>query len=97
MMNNKIEKHNHEVLHYDLLFFASPRSVFCRRIEKRLHEILKETRVPIKLIKIDVTKAPELIDKYNIVVCPTLIFRDFEIFGNIKLEDLEELIKPYFP
>ncbi len=94
MMKSQTEKNNNEVSHYDLLFFASPRSVICRRIENRLDEILKETRFPLKLIKIDVTTSPELIDKYNIVACPTLIFRDFEICGNIKLADLEELIKP---
>ena len=49
--------------------------------------------MPIKVTKIDVLRAPEAAEEHNIVVCPTLIFRNFmKIYGNCE-EDLEELVE----
>ena len=93
---SQIEKKNQQVSYLDLLFFVSPRSIFYGKLERRLHEFIKEKRLPIRLIKIDVTKSPEITEKYNVVACPALIFRDFRMIGNFKIEDFEELLTQYF-
>ncbi len=79
----------------DLLFFTSPYSSFGIKIETHLSEIIAEKGLPIKLTKIDVTLYPEAAEKYDIVVTPTLIFRELRACGHYELDALEELLISY--
>lgn len=78
----------------ELLFFTSPSSISCLKLETFLSETLTK-QLPIKVTKIDVTKEPEVAEKYNIVACPTLIFHGLKMYGN-DLLNLEELLATQF-
>ena len=96
MFKRKIERKNNEMTHSELLFFVSPTSIVCRKLEKFIIKIMKQKQLTIVLIKIDVTKTPEIAEEFNISVCPTMIFHDCKVSGNFDLEDLEELISSCF-
>ncbi len=89
------ESHNQNPT-LEILFFTSPFSPY-PKIEKSLLETIEERKLPIKLTKIDVLRAPEAAEEHNIIVCPTLIFRNFvKVYGNCEREELDELISRYF-
>ncbi|MHA2062651.1 MAG: hypothetical protein ACW963_10230 [Candidatus Sifarchaeia archaeon] len=93
MLNNlaEHENHNHSP-NKEILFFTSPFS-HKPKLEKRLLKAIEQRELPIKVTKIDVLRAPEVAEEHNIVVCPTLIFRNFmKIYGNCE-EELEELVE----
>ncbi len=81
----------------EVFLFISPTCGLCPLVEKRLLEIIEKNNLPIKIKKIDVTKIPETSKKYDIVVCPTLIFPDFIKIGGICDQVLlEELTLNYY-
>jgi len=93
MLNNlaEHENHNHNP-NKEILFFTSPFS-HQPKLERRLLKAIEQNELPIKVTKIDVLRAPEAAEEHDIVVCPTLIFRNFmKIYGNCE-EQLEELVE----
>jgi thiol-disulfide isomerase/thioredoxin len=81
----------------EILLFTSPLCGPCPKIEKRLLETIEKRNLPIKVTKIDILKTPEAAEEHDIIVCPTLIFRDFmKIYGNCEREELDELVATYF-
>jgi hypothetical protein len=96
MFNGPTENKSHdENSTLELLFFTSPSSIPCLKLETFLSETLTK-QLPIKVTTIDVTKEPEVAEKYNIVICPTVIFRGVKMYGNdLDLEDLRKTILYY--
>ncbi|MFX1521645.1 MAG: thioredoxin family protein [Promethearchaeota archaeon] len=81
----------------EILFFTSPLCGPCPKIERRLLETIAKKKLPIKVTKIDILSTPEIAEEHNIVVCPTLIFRDYmTVCGSYEAEILEELISNFF-
>jgi predicted DsbA family dithiol-disulfide isomerase len=81
----------------EILLFTSPLCGPCPKIEKRLLETIEKRKLPIKVTKIDILRTPEIAEEHDIVVCPTLIFRDYmTLCGCHELEILEELISNFF-
>jgi len=79
----------------EILFFTSPFSPH-PKLERRLLKAIEKKELPIKVTKINVLRAPEAAEEYNIVACPTLIFRNFmKVYGNCEREELEELVLNY--
>ena len=98
----KIKSHNHDSSNnYDsfleIFFFTSPLCGPCPKMEQCLLEVIDRKMLPIKMIKIDVLKTPDLAEKHDIVACPTVIFPDFlRVCGSYDSEILEELVTTYF-
>jgi len=95
MLTNQAEHENHKQNpNKEILFFTSPFS-HNPKLERRLLKAIKQRELPIKVTKIDVLRAPESAEEHDIIVCPTLIFRNFmKIYGNCE-EQLEELVELY--
>ncbi|MHA2330264.1 MAG: hypothetical protein ACXACR_17225 [Candidatus Hodarchaeales archaeon] len=95
MLRNLEEHENHnQNPNKEILFFTSPFS-HQPKLEKRLLKAIEKKELPIKVTKIDVLRAPEAAEEHDIIVCPTLIFRNFmKIYGNCE-EQLEELVELY--
>jgi predicted DsbA family dithiol-disulfide isomerase len=93
------KRHNYDSL-LEILLFTSPLCGPCPKMEQRLLETINKRNLPIKVTKIDILSAPEateLAEKYDIIACPTLIFRDFmKVCGCYEREEIEELIVTYF-
>jgi thiol-disulfide isomerase/thioredoxin len=81
----------------EVFLFISPTCGLCPLVEQRLLGIIEKNNLPIKIKKIDVTKIPETSRKYDIVVCPTLVFPDFMKIGGVCDQVLlEELTLNYY-
>ena len=81
----------------EVFLFISPTCGLCPLVEQRLVEIIEKNNLPIKIKKIDVTEIPETSKKYDIIVCPTLVFPDFMKIGGICDQVLlEELTLNYY-
>jgi hypothetical protein len=89
------KRHNHESL-LEILLFTSPLCGPYPKMEQRLLETINKRNLPIKVTKIDVLSAPEAAEEYDIIACPTLVFRDFmRVCGDCESEDLEDLLSTY--
>jgi thiol-disulfide isomerase/thioredoxin len=81
----------------EVFLFISPTCGLCPLVEQRLLGIIEKNNLPIKIKKIDVTEIPETSKKFDIVVCPTLVFPDFIKIGGICDQVLlEELTLNYY-
>ncbi|MFX1521644.1 MAG: thioredoxin family protein [Promethearchaeota archaeon] len=79
----------------EILLFTSPSSP-CPKMEKDLLETIAKRKLPIKVTKIDILNSPEIAEEHDIVVCPTLIFRDFmKVHGTSERKELDELVAAY--
>ena len=96
MLNSLAENEsNNQNPNLEILFFTSSINPH-PKIEKYLVETIEKRKLPIKVTKIDVLRVPEAAEKHNIIVCPTLIFRDFmKVYGNCEQEELEDLLFTY--
>jgi thiol-disulfide isomerase/thioredoxin len=92
------EKKTHDKnVNLEILFFTSQKCGPCHIVEKNLMETLVKKNLSIKVTKIDVEKNPELAEKYDVIVCPTLIFHNFmKVDGGCHQDELEEIISWYF-
>jgi len=94
--HNNDPSNNHDSF-LEIFFFTSPICGPCPKMEQRLLEVIDRKMLPIKMIKIDVLKTPEVAEKYDIVACPTVVFPDFlRVCCCYEKEILEELITTYF-
>ena len=81
----------------EIFLFISPSCGLCPLVEQRLLGIIEKNKLPIKIKKIDITEIPETSKKYDIIVCPTLVFPDFmKIDGVCDQVILEELTLNYY-
>lgn len=81
----------------EIFLFISPTCGLCPLVEQRLLGVIEKNKLPIKIKKIDITKIPETSKKYDIIVCPTLVFPDFmKIDGVCDQVILEELTLNYY-
>lgn len=81
----------------EVFLFISPTCGLCPLVEQRLLGVIEKNKLPIKIKKIDITKIPETSKKYDVIVCPTLVFPDFmKIDGVCDQVLLEELILNYY-
>ena len=81
----------------EIFLFISPTCGLCPLVEQRLLEIIEKNNLPMKVKKIDVTEIPETSKKYDVVVCPTLVFPDFmKVCGICDRAILEDLALGYY-
>ena len=87
----------------EIIKFASPMCYECSELEKVMEEVYPKYENKITLNKIDVTrkdiKVKELIDKYNVTLVPTTVFKNQDgkitkrIEGTMKPEVLESYME----
>ena len=83
----------------EIFLFISPSCGLCPLVEQRLLGVIKKNKLEdtISIVKIDVTEISETSIKYDIIVCPTLVFPEFmKIDGVCDQVLLEELILNYY-
>lgn len=87
------ENKSHDEKTKEILFFTSPTCGPCTLVEKHLLQAITKKGLPISVIKIDITRDPEIAEKYDIVICPTLVFRGFmKVCGWCDRAELEALV-----
>ncbi|MFQ6050332.1 MAG: glutaredoxin family protein [Candidatus Hydrothermarchaeota archaeon] len=74
-----------------IIMFTSPTCIICDYVYEALKKMTKGYGNRVKIELIDVTMYPEVVEKYNLTVLPTVIIGDTRIVGDYILSELDEV------
>lgn len=73
-------------------FFTMPGCANCAKVKGILERVKKDIE-DLKIETIDLTKSPEMVQKYGIMGCPALVVNGrVEFVGGVKEEELRKLL-----